>query len=360
MPPLLRRDVGERRSGELVVGPCDVGGRRRLAPRTRSSRPSGQQTDIDDGDVAGDVGEPPESGGRHRLEVGRAEADQRFERSADRGQMLAKSSSPIGQLRGEALVHAFEMGAGVGADRQPCAISRRVMICTVEPLQLVPLTWITGRRVADAHRRGESRVIGSMLGDVIGRSSRTTRDRRGTPARRRRASSWCGGAVGQEAAARAASPARLGWHERRVHLLPHGLSSMSTRPTSVRRGARTWWLSSTSSRIAAGHAHPCRAGSACSAKARDRGAELELDVFELERPLVLLHERVLVGEDPHQRVEVRLRTAPTAAAADELRDHPELDEVFGNTWANNRRGRARFGRNDAVGTRHPCDRCGSR
>ena len=76
---LLRRDVGERRAGELGVVHADVRDDRDLRLDHVRRVPAAEQTDLDDGDVDRDVGEPSERRGRHRLEVGRAYADQRFE-----------------------------------------------------------------------------------------------------------------------------------------------------------------------------------------------------------------------------------------------------------------------------------------
>ena len=59
--------------------------------------------------------------------------------------------------------------------------------------------------------------------------------------------------------------------------------------------------------------------------------ELELDVVERERPLVLARQRVLrLDEDLDQRVlEQRRDRAHHGQAADEFGDEAELDEVFG-------------------------------
>ena len=106
---------------------------------------------------------------------------------------------------------------------------------------------------------------------------------------------------------------------------------MSTRPTSVRPGSSYIVLSSTSSRIARRPRAPVPRSSAWSAMASSAVAgELELDVFELEHLAVLLDERVLrLGEDLDQRVAVEAaHRADHRQAADELGDHPELDEVL--------------------------------
>ena len=61
------------------------------------------------------------------------------------------------------------------------------------------------------------------------------------------------------------------------------------------------------------------------------GAELQLDVLELEHLLVLPNQRVLrLGEDAHQRLLVERAHRPhRRQPADELGDHPVLDEVLG-------------------------------
>ena len=91
-------------------------------------------------------------------------------------------------------------------------------------------------------------------------------------------------------------------------------------------------LRRTSSRIAR---RPAGAGAPQQRLVGDRlqpvGGELELDVLELEHLLVLAHEGVLrLGEDLHQRVAVEAaHGAHRRQAADELGDHPVLDEVLG-------------------------------
>src|SRR5581483_11173385 len=59
-------------------------------------------------------------------------------------------------------------------------------------------------------------------------------------------------------------------------------------------------------------------------------ANLELDAFELEQLLILLHERVLrLGEDLYQRLLVELiEDGDHRQTADELRDQTVLDQIF--------------------------------
>ena len=73
-------DVGE--DGDLAID--DVGG-----------VPSTEQPDLDDGGRYGLVGEPPERGGRQRLEVGRLVLEQRLH-GGQVGEYRASSSSEIG------------------------------------------------------------------------------------------------------------------------------------------------------------------------------------------------------------------------------------------------------------------------
>ena len=49
---------------------------------------------------------------------------------------------------------------------RPRAISRRVIICTVEPLPFVPVTWITGIASCGSPIARAIRLIGSTDGDV--------------------------------------------------------------------------------------------------------------------------------------------------------------------------------------------------
>src|SRR3569833_421982 len=58
--------------------------------------------------------------------------------------------------------------------------------------------------------------------------------------------------------------------------------------------------------------------------------ELQVDPVELEQPVILLHLRVArLGEDADQRLAVEVvHTRDHGKASDELRDHPELQEVF--------------------------------
>ena len=141
-------------------------------------------------------------------------------------------------------------------------------------------------------------------------------------------------------------------------------SSMTTLPTSLRPGqvvhrVEEHLLEDRPQAAGAGAAQQRLVGDGLEAV----GGELQLDVLELEHLLVLAHERVLrLGEDPHQRVAVEAAHGThRRQAADELGDHPVLDEVLraapGRTA---RRGRARTSTSRCRGSRRPCGRCGSR
>ena len=77
-----------------------------------------EQSDLDDGDVDRDVGEPPQSGSSQQLEVRARPADQRLE--------LSNIGQHVGQLvvvdrlavPRDAFVDALQVRAGVGADGQ--------------------------------------------------------------------------------------------------------------------------------------------------------------------------------------------------------------------------------------------------
>ena len=49
----------------------------------------------------------------------------------------------------------------------PCAINRRVIICVVEPLPLVPVTWMTGYVSCGSPIADISTCIRSNVGDVM-------------------------------------------------------------------------------------------------------------------------------------------------------------------------------------------------
>ena len=137
-PRLLPGDVGQRRAGELVVVHADVGDDGDLGVDDVGGVPPPEQADLDDGDVDGDVGEPAERGRRARLEVASA-----ARRSGPRGRRRRRSarrssSSPIGSAsRARRSLTRSRCGLVYVPTCRPWAISRRVIICAVEPLPLV-------------------------------------------------------------------------------------------------------------------------------------------------------------------------------------------------------------------------------
>ena len=118
-PRLLAGDVGERRSGELVVVHADVGDDGHLGVDDVGGVPATEQPDLDDGDVDGDVGEPAQRRRRDGLEVARADPGESLE-VGDGGDLLGEVVvvDRLG-VAGDALVDAFEVRAGVRPDRQP-------------------------------------------------------------------------------------------------------------------------------------------------------------------------------------------------------------------------------------------------
>jgi hypothetical protein len=50
---------------------------------------------------------------------------------------------------------------------RPCAISSRVIICVVEPLPLVPVTWMTGYAVCGSPIASTSVRMRSSVGDSM-------------------------------------------------------------------------------------------------------------------------------------------------------------------------------------------------
>ena len=79
----------------------------------------------------------------------------------------ARSSSLIGSalLMNRSLMRS-RWGLVYVPTCSPWAISRRVTICAVEPLPLVPVMWMTGAASCGSPIACTSRVIGSSVGDV--------------------------------------------------------------------------------------------------------------------------------------------------------------------------------------------------
>ena len=180
-------------------------------------------------------------------------------RSATAAICSAKSSSLIGsQLRLMRSLSRSRCGLVYVPTVSPCAISRRVIICVVEPLPLVPVTWMTGyvscgspiAATSALHplERGRRDAAGGV---VVGVRRRGTRARRRSPSRRRH------GAAGL-----AARPLgdRLARHQRGVHLGAHGVGvDDDAARRRCDRAARTSCSAAPLRGWRAGREHRCRA-----------------------------------------------------------------------------------------------------
>ena len=115
---LLAGDVGEGRAGELGVVESDVGDHRHLCVDDVGGVPSAEHADLDHRDIDRDVGEPAERGRSDSLEVGGADPGDRLE-VGDAGDLLGEVVvADRFTVALDPFVDAFEVRAGVGADRR--------------------------------------------------------------------------------------------------------------------------------------------------------------------------------------------------------------------------------------------------
>ncbi len=141
---LLGGDVQRGGPGVLGVVDPDVGDHGNLRLADVGGVPPAEQAHLDDGDVDRDVGEPAERGGGDGFEVAGVHPRDGLE-VCHRGHLLGELVvADRLAVAADALVEAFEVGLVYVPTDSPCAISRRVIICVVEPLPLVPVTWMTG------------------------------------------------------------------------------------------------------------------------------------------------------------------------------------------------------------------------